>query len=70
MASRPRPSPRAIGKRPDAERPSIYFVAFDVEANRFARVRDAGGLVLSAANATELNTTLDTLLSDKILIEK
>ena len=61
---------RAIGKRPDAERPSIYFVAFDVDASRFARVRDAGGLILSAANATELNTTLDTLLSDKILIEK
>ena len=61
---------RAIGKRPDVERPSIYFVAFDVEANRFTRVRDAGGLILSAANATELNTTLDTLLSDRILIEK
>jgi Mg-chelatase subunit ChlD len=60
----------AIGKRPDAERPSIYFVAFDIEANRFSRVRDAGGLVLSAANATELNTTLDALLSDKILVEK
>ena len=52
----------AIGKRPDAERPSIYFVAFDVEASRFSRVRDAGGLILSAANAAELNTTLDTLL--------
>jgi len=61
---------RAIGKRPDVERPSIYFVAFDVEASRFGRVRDAGGLILSAANATELNTTLDTLLSDKILVEK
>ncbi len=60
----------AIGKRPDAERPSIYFVAFDIEASRFSRVRDAGGLVLSAANATELNTTLDALLSDKILVEK
>ena len=60
----------AIGKRPEAERPSIYFVAFDIEANRFSRVRDAGGLVLSAANASELNTTLDTLLSGKILIEK
>ena len=24
----------AIGKRPDAERPSIYFVAFDIEAKR------------------------------------
>jgi Mg-chelatase subunit ChlD len=60
----------AINKRPDAERPSIYFVAFDVEASRFSRVRDAGGLVLSAANATELNNTLDTLLRGKILVEK
>jgi Mg-chelatase subunit ChlD len=60
----------AIGKRPDAERPSIYFVAFDVEASRFSRVRDAGGLVLSAANAKELNDTLDTLLRGNILVEK
>jgi Mg-chelatase subunit ChlD len=61
---------KAIGRRPDAERPSIYFVAFDVDANRFNRVRDAGGLILSAANATDLNTTLDVLLSGKILVEK
>jgi Mg-chelatase subunit ChlD len=60
----------AIGKRPEAERPSIYFVAFDIEASRFSGVRDAGGLVLSAANATELNTTLDMLLRGKILVEK
>jgi Mg-chelatase subunit ChlD len=60
----------AMNKRPDAERPSIYFVAFDVEANRFSGVKDAGGLVLSAANAKELNETLDMLLGKKILIEK
>ena len=60
----------AINKRPQAERPSIYFVAFDVEANRFNGVRDAGGLVLSAANATELNNTLDALLRGSILVEK
>jgi Mg-chelatase subunit ChlD len=59
-----------IGKRPDAERPAIYFVAFDVDAARFSRVRDAGGLVLSAANAVELNSTLDSLLRGKILVEK
>jgi hypothetical protein len=59
-----------ISKRPDAERPSMYFVAFDVEASRFARLRDAGGLVLPAANARELNNTLDVLLSGKILVEK
>jgi Mg-chelatase subunit ChlD len=59
-----------IGKRPDSERPSIYFVAFDVDAKLFNGVRDAGGLVLPAANAKELNDTLDTLLRGKILVEK
>jgi Mg-chelatase subunit ChlD len=60
----------AIGRRPEAERPSIYFVAFDIEASRFNAVRDSGGLVLGAANARELNDTLDTLLRGKILLEK
>ena len=60
----------AIGRRPEAERPSIYFVAFDIDARRFSRVRDAGGLVLAAANARELNDTLDTLLRGSILVEK
>jgi Mg-chelatase subunit ChlD len=60
----------AIGRRPEAERPSIYFVAFDIEARRFERVRDAGALVLSAASARELNDTLDGLLRGKILVEK
>jgi hypothetical protein len=59
-----------INKRPGSERPSIYFVAFDVEASRFKGVRDAGGLVLSAASATELNDTLDALLRGNILVEK
>ncbi len=60
----------AINRRPEAERPSLYFVAFDVAANRFDRVRDAGGLVLGAANAKELNATLDSLLRGQILLEK
>ena len=60
----------AIARRPEAERPSIYFVAFDIAASRFHGVRDAGALLLSAANARELNDTLDTLLRGKILIEK
>ncbi len=59
-----------IARRPEAERPSIYFVAFDIEARRFNAVRDAGGLVLSAANGKELNDTLDMLLTGRILIEK
>jgi Mg-chelatase subunit ChlD len=60
----------AIGRRPEAERPSIYFVAFDIAESRFASVRDAGGLVLAASNARELNDTLDSLLRGKILVEK
>jgi len=60
----------AINRRPEAERPSLYFVAFDVAANTFGRVRDAGGLVLGAANAKELNATLDALLRGQILLEK
>jgi Mg-chelatase subunit ChlD len=61
---------RVIERRPSEERPSIYFVAFDLDAKRFAGVRDAGGLVLPAANARELNDTLDSLLRGKILLEK
>jgi Mg-chelatase subunit ChlD len=60
----------AIARRPELERPSIYFVAFDIDKDRFAKVRDAGSLVLAAANARELNDTLDSLLRGKILIEK
>ena len=67
---RPEDVAAAIAKRPESERPSIYFVAFDTEARRFNGVRDAGGLVLAAANGKELNDTLDMLLRGKILLEK
>jgi hypothetical protein len=59
-----------INRRPEAERPSLYFVAFDIDARRFERVREAGGLVLGAADARELNATLDSLLRGQILLEK
>ena len=60
----------AINKRPEVERPSMYFVAFDVDAKIFAPVKNAGGLIMSAASGKELNETLDMLLRGKILIEK
>lgn len=59
-----------IARRPPDAQPSIYFVAFDVDARRFDGVRDAGGLVLPAANAQELTGTLDMLISGKILVER
>jgi Mg-chelatase subunit ChlD len=60
----------AINRRPEAERPSMYFVAFDIDARRFARVRDAGALLLGASNARDLTDTLDSLLRGNILVEK
>jgi Mg-chelatase subunit ChlD len=60
----------ALARRPEAERPSLYFVAFDIEASRFERVKEAGALVLGAANARDLNSTLDSLLRGNILLEK
>ena len=59
-----------IAHRPEAERPSLYFVAFDIAAERFTKMRDAGTLVLGAANAKELTSTLDSLLTGNILIER
>lgn len=59
----------ALGRRPEIERPSVYFVAFDIDGSVFNRVRDAGALVLAAANADELNATLNALLTGKILVE-
>jgi len=60
----------AINRRPELERPSMYFVAFDIDARRFERVREAGALVLGAADAKDLNATLDSLLRGQILLEK
>lgn len=60
----------AIGQRPFDERPSIYFVAFDIEGTRFRSVRDSGGFVLEAGGGKALGETIDSLLRGKILIEK
>jgi hypothetical protein len=68
--SKPEAVAAAIAKRPETERPSLYFVAFDIDANRFNAVKDAGGLVLGADTGKALAETLDSLLRGKILIEK
>jgi Mg-chelatase subunit ChlD len=60
---------RAFEHQPDEVRASLYFVAFDVDAQAFAGVKDAGGLLLSAKSGPELASTIDELLSDRILVE-
>jgi hypothetical protein len=60
----------AVMALPDENRASVYFIAFDIAAERFNTVRNAGGLVLAASNETELRQTLDYVLTGKILAEQ
>jgi Mg-chelatase subunit ChlD len=60
---------QAIARQREKDRASIYFVAFDIKADRFNPVRDAGGLVLAASDERDLNQALDYLLTGKILVE-
>jgi Mg-chelatase subunit ChlD len=61
---------RVITSQSENDRASIYFVAFDVAAAKFNSVRDSGGLVLAASNETDLQGTLNYLLTGKILAEQ
>jgi Ca-activated chloride channel homolog len=60
---------KVITQEPEAQRAAIYFIAFDVGAELFAPVRDAGGLVLAAESERQLSDTLDFILTGKILVE-
>lgn len=67
---RPDDVTRSITNLSDNDRASVYFVAFDVAASKFDRVRESGGLVLASSNETDLRQTLDYLLTGKILAEQ
>ena len=58
-----------LEKQPEEVKASLYFVAFDVDAEAFTPVKNAGGLLLSAKSGAELAATFDELLSDRILVE-
>lgn len=51
-------------------RPSVYLVAFDVDAAVFNKVKEAGWPVYSATNAAQLRATLDEVVGGEILLEK
>lgn len=59
-----------VSTLPEDHRASVYFVAFDTDAKLFEPVRNAGGLVLSAANAQELRDSLGYVFTGKILAEQ
>jgi hypothetical protein len=60
----------ALSRIPEEERASLYFIAFDVGADQFDAVKDAGGLVLAASSGNDLKQTLDFVLTGKILVEQ
>lgn len=47
----------------------VYFVAFDVSAKVFDRVKAEGATVVSASDAAQLNARINQILSQKILLE-
>ena len=47
----------------------VYFVAFDVDAKKFAFLHDVHGEVLGAGNAVALRASLDTIYRGRILAE-
>lgn len=48
---------------------AIYFVAFDIGAEVFDPVKQAGGVVLPAVNPGQLRQVLDELLTGRIMVE-
>jgi Ca-activated chloride channel homolog len=60
----------AMSEQPETSRTGVYFIAFDVEESVFNPVKEAGGLVLTASSETDLNQTIDFILTGKILVEQ
>lgn len=61
---------QVIAQQPEGERAAVYFIAFDMEAEVFEPVKEAGGLVLAAQGEQQLTDTLDYILTGKILVEQ
>ena len=59
---------REIARRSDGA-VKMYFVAFDIEADKFDFVRGVRGEVLGAGNGVALRASLDTIYRGKILAE-
>jgi hypothetical protein len=60
----------ALARLPEDQRPGVYFVAFDIAASAFQKVKEHGALILPAANEKELQTTLDFVIGNKVLLEQ
>jgi hypothetical protein len=61
---------REIALLPEERAAHIHFIAFDVAAQHFQAVQEAGGLVLEASDERNLRQTLDFILTGRILAEE
>jgi len=57
-------------RKPNDSPVFIHFIAFDVDAKVFNGVKGQGASVASAADETQLNSQLDFILQNQILLEK
>jgi hypothetical protein len=49
---------------------SVHFVAFDVDARQFAPLKRLGANVVGASDEKQLNSQLQFILQQKILLEE
>ena len=68
--SGPSPAEVATEMAKNPAKPSVYMVAFDVNADIFQQVKASGWMVYSASDATELQQALDVIFGENILLEK
>jgi len=61
-----------INRAADKKQTSVFthFIAFDVDAKVFSGVKKQGANVASAADESQLNSQLDFILQNQILLEK
>jgi len=60
---------KVISQEPADLRSAVYFIAFDVGAEVFDSVKNAGGLVVDATSERQLTDALDFILSGKVLVQ-
>lgn len=61
---------KALNTLPTEERPTLYLVAFDIEAKKFQPLTDQGVLVSEARDGKGLQGALDYILYEKIFVEQ
>ncbi|PWT92285.1 MAG: hypothetical protein C5B54_03800 [Acidobacteria bacterium] len=60
----------AMNRLPQEQRPVVYLIAFDVEGKTFENLQKQNVTVMEARNSGNLQSALDYILYQKILVEQ